>query len=92
MAKKIKLNWGKITETIKNGDNKTDYNKTDERFFTPKLKDDGTAQVIIRFLWNKNTEELPFIQTYGHGYKNEKNKWFIEDCPTSIKKQCPVYV
>jgi len=87
MAKKIKLDWGKITSQI-NTQEKGYQKQVDERLFVPKLKDDGTAQLVLRFLWSPDTD-IPFVKQYSHGFKNVGG-WYIENCPTTIGKECPV--
>ena len=87
MARRIKMDWTKITKTISKQE-KGYKKEVDERLYVPKLKDDGTAQSVIRFLWSKDTD-IPFVKKYSHGFKNAGG-WYIEDCPTTIGKDCPV--
>lgn len=50
----------------------------------------GNGYAIIRFLPGKTDDDVPFIKTYSHGFKNDSGRWFIEQCPTSLGNNCPV--
>lgn len=90
MAKKSKFNWSKMTDKIKAGEAKGGFKKNvDERLYIPKVKDDGTFEALIRFIPQKNVDELPFTKTYSHGFQGSGG-WFINPCPTTIGKDCPV--
>lgn len=90
MKKIGKMNWNKISEKIKEQEKTTGkfQKKIDERIYKPEIKKDGTAQAIIRFLPSPDTE-IPFVKKYSHGFKGI-NGWYIEDCPTTYGKTCPV--
>lgn len=87
MAKKINLDWSKITKKI-NEQEKPFVKKVDERLYQIKTQKDGTAQAVIRFLWSKDTD-VPFAKKYSHGFRGVGG-WYIEDCPTTNGKPCPV--
>jgi hypothetical protein len=57
-----------------------------------KLEGDkaGNGRAVIRFLPGKDDDANVFVKTFSHGFKNEAGKWFIENCPTTIGKECPV--
>jgi len=88
MAKKLNMNWGAITKKIKDAE-KGDSNFKDERIYYLKPGDNGTASAVIRFLPNKDLESIPFSKVYSHGFKAH-GSWFINNCPTTIGKDCPV--
>jgi len=88
MAKKFNMNWGAITEKIKEAE-KGGTNFKDDRIYTLKAGDDGSAHAVIRFLPNKDLESIPFSKVFSHGFK-EHGSWFINNCPTTIGKECPV--
>lgn len=44
---------------------------------------------IIRFLPAIEGEQSPYVKTFNHGWKYGA-KWFIENCPTTIGKECPI--
>lgn len=65
--------------------------REDKEFYYPARDRTGNGYAIIRFLPGKTEDDLPFVKTYAHGFKNDKNgKWLIEDCPTTIGETCPV--
>jgi len=59
----------------------------DNRFWKLTIPKDGEAEAIIRFLPSKDV--APFIKVYNHVFNN-KGQWFIENCPSTIEKDCPV--
>lgn len=61
----------------------------DERYWKPELDKAGTGSAVIRFLPAKADEGFPFVQLWTHGFQGPTGKWFIENCPTSIEKDCP---
>ena len=62
--------------------------RKDERFWV-LTKEDKAGTAVIRFLPNKNEDELPFKEQFKHSiFVNGKN--FIDRCPTTIGKECPV--
>lgn len=82
------------TKTIENFEKKNKKNFKDDRFYYPQIKDDGTAEAIIRFLPPKFKGEtqlydLPYVEFYKHSFLGSAG-WFIQDCPKTIKKDCPV--
>lgn len=64
--------------------------KDDEADFW-KLEGDkaGNGRAVIRFMPAKDDDSAPFVRVYAHGFKNAAGKWYIENCPTTIKKECP---
>lgn len=63
--------------------------KKDDRFYYPETDKTGTGYAIIRFLPAPEGEDLAWVKKYSHGFKAQGG-WYIEECPTSIEKECPV--
>lgn len=62
----------------------------DERFWQ-FTKVNGNAKAIVRFLPQKDPTKTPYVKTFRHSFQNmETKRWFIEDCPWTIKTPCPV--
>lgn len=90
MAIKRKFNWDKINDNIKQQESKKSYSSNDDNsLYKIKVKEDGSAQAIIRFLPPKEGEDLPFVKLYNHGWQ-DRNGWVITNCPTTLKKPCPI--
>jgi hypothetical protein len=68
------------------GSSRTD----DERYWKPEVDKSGTGSAVIRFLPAKAEEGFPFVQLHTHGFQGPTGKWLIDNCPTSIEKDCPV--
>lgn len=62
---------------------------TDDRFWQPDIDKSGSGFAIIRFLPAIESEEIPYVKMYSHGIKIGQ-KWFIENCATTIGQPCPV--
>ena len=56
-----------------------------------KLETDkaGNGRAVIRFLPAPPNEDLPFVKLYNHGFQ-VNNRWFIENCPTTLGEECCV--
>lgn len=83
--KKPKKDWSKINSRIKNRKKKF---KTDDRIFVPTFNDKNQAKVTMRFLDSRDTE-LPYVEQSAHFF-NDVGGWFIDNCPSTIGKSCPV--
>jgi len=84
--RKFAIDWTKSTEKIKE-QNAPKKNWKDERLYYPQIKDNGTAEAIIRFLPSKDTD-IPFVKTYNHAFDGPGG-WYINECPTTIAQECP---
>lgn len=79
-----------LSKKIQQAEKGGSYEK-DERIW--ELQRDGktgVGEAIIRFLPESDGSTEPFVTLYTHGFKNAANKWFIENCPTTIGEECPV--
>lgn len=89
MAIVRKFDWSNIHKAIEEKTNKGNYGRPDEHLYSLKLDESGKGSAIIRFLPPKEGEALPWVERHNHGFKGT-NGWFIEECPSSIGKPCPV--
>jgi hypothetical protein len=65
-------------------------NNDQEETYYPERDKNGNGSCIIRFLPGLDSEDNPyFVERFQHGFRHN-NKWFIEFCPTTIDKECPV--
>jgi len=60
----------------------------DTRFWRLEAKD-GVGSAIIRFLPPPPNEEDEFVKYFRHEFKGPHG-WLIDNCPTSVGKDCPV--
>lgn len=93
MIKRRKIDWGNVSEKIKNSEQKKKYDQEEwkEHIYTPKLGDDETFEGIIRFLPRPegDGDGIPYVKLMNHGWQ-DKGGWFIENCPTTLGEPCPV--
>lgn len=66
------------------------YEKDEHQFYYPARDAAKNGLAVIRFLSGKSDDAPYFVKTFSHGFKNAQGKWFIEECPTTIGKTCPV--
>lgn len=60
----------------------------DERIWKLEMDKSCNGYAIIRYLPVKNPDSLPVSLYYEHSF--EHNGYYIENCPTSISKPCPM--
>ena len=59
--------------------------EVDETSFYPALSKEGNGFAVIRFLPPPDGESVPWVQTFSHGFKGPNGRWYIENCPTTIR-------
>ena len=67
---------------------KEGYQK-DERLWSLERDKSGNGMAVIRFLPAPEGEDIPMVRVFSHGFQG-KGGWFIENCPTTIGRKCPV--
>jgi hypothetical protein len=87
LKKSSKTSFTALVEKIR-GEQKraVDYN---EGFWQPEVDKAGNGYAVIRFLPPVEGEDMPYVKLYNHGFKIGE-RWYIENCPTTIGKRCPV--
>jgi hypothetical protein len=77
----------KLSEQAKSQDQKQGQ---DERFWKmfidPKTK---LGSAVIRFLPPPKDEDQSWVRVFRHAFQGQGG-WFIENCPTTIGRECPV--
>ena len=61
----------------------------DDRFWRPELDKASNGYAVIRFLPEVTGEDIPWAMCHTHGFQGPGG-WFIENCPTTVGKKCPV--
>ena len=70
---------------------KTESNSyDDDRFWKPTRDKAGNGYAVIRFLPQKEGEDLPWVRYWDHGFKGPTGLWYIENSLTSINQPDPV--
>lgn len=63
----------------------------DERFW--KLTVDNKTKIgyaRLRFLPAATGEDVPWVRLFSHAFQGPGGSWFIENCPTTLGRTCPV--
>ncbi len=63
--------------------------KKDERFWEPTVDKAGNGYAVLRFLPQPAGEDMPWVRTFKHAFQGPGG-WFIDECLTTIGKECPV--
>lgn len=60
----------------------------DPRFWSYTMnKETKTGVAVIRFLPGVDFDQVPL---HSHAWKNASGKWYFNNCPRSVKQNCPV--
>jgi hypothetical protein len=62
----------------------------DDRFWKLTVDNVGNGDAVIRFLPPIHGESISWVDKYSHGFEGPSGKWYMENCPTTIKGECPV--
>lgn len=63
----------------------------DERFWKPTLnKKTETGYAVIRFLPAGEGWDDEYVQSFSHAFQGPGGQWLIENCPTTVGRNCPV--
>ena len=66
---------------------KTDYD--DDRMWKPTRDENDNWYAVVKLLPSPVEDGRPVVEMYSHFFKYN-GKWYIEECPTSVGKKCPV--
>lgn len=73
------------------GGGKKDYNAGAEEYWQPTVDKAGNGYAVIRFLPAPANEDLPWVQWWDHGFKDEKTgRWYIEKSLTTLGQPDPL--
>ena len=61
----------------------------DERLWKPEMDKTGNGYAVIRFLPAPDSEDLPWVKMYSHGFQGPGG-WYIENSLTTIGGKDPV--
>jgi hypothetical protein len=73
---------------LNEGPEKKSYEDT--RFWRPAVDKSGNGYAVIRFLPSPQGEDMPWVQTFSHGFQGPSGKWYIENSLTTINQKDPV--
>jgi hypothetical protein len=87
--KKKSKDLSKITQELDKLNKGGAESYKDDRFWKPELDQASNGFAVIRFLPVVDGEDVPWARMFSHGFQG-KGGWFIENCPTTLGKKCPV--
>lgn len=87
--KKKSFDISKLTQELEKMNKGGGQSYKDDRLWRPELDKASNGFAVIRFLPPVDGEEVPWVRVFNHGFKGPGG-WFIENCPTTVGKKCPV--
>lgn len=92
LKKNRKSVFDKLSTEINKMTQKVYDNEDGDRFWKPQsgLDSAGNNNAVIRFLPAPKGEDLPYVRYFEHSFQGPNGQYFIELCPTTIGKDCPV--
>lgn len=95
LKKSSKNSIQKLNDELVKLNPKKSYDDDKEGVWYPAADKTGNGEAIIRFLPAPPGEDVPFVRLFSHGFEHEidgvkTGQWFIDNCPTTIGKTCPV--
>ena len=88
MKKNAQTGIDKLQKEMEKQGGKEGYQK-DERLWSLERDKSGNGMAVIRFLPAPEGEDFPMVRVFSHGFQG-KGGWFIENCPTTHGRKCPV--
>lgn len=83
----------KLTKALEElGRNGESSSSDDTRFWYPSVDKAGNGYAVVRFLPAPEVDGvdgLPWVRKFSHAFQGPGG-WYIEECPTTINKECPV--
>ena len=93
LKKNREKQFDQIASSFTAANNSVTYSsESDERMWYPQADKAGNGSAVIRFMPATDTAPngLPFVREYKHAFQGPTGTWFIELCPTTLGKDCPV--
>jgi hypothetical protein len=66
----------------------TSSNGADDRLWKPEMDKTGNGYAVVRFLPSPESEDLPWVKMYAHGFQGPGG-WYIENSLTTIGQKDP---
>ena len=91
---KNETSFDKLNKALDGISGKKSY--VDEREWKLTVDKAGNGQATFRFLTtpqkdrDRSRDAAPFVAIYSHSFKGPSGRWYIENCPTTIRGKCPV--
>jgi hypothetical protein len=87
--RKSRNSFEKLNKDIENNKNASkDY--SDERYWQCSQDDSKNGQAVIRFLpAYAEGDEAPFVKMFRHSFKGPTNKWYVENCLSTLGQNDP---
>lgn len=80
----------KIASELQKQDSSSSNKKDDDRFWKAQVDKAGNGSAVIRFLPAIDSNDVPWVKVYDHGFQGPTGKWYIEKCLTTIGQADPV--
>ena len=86
-------NFDKLKTAVEALSSKEEGSSKTENFWKPEVDKAGNGMAVIRFLPAPEADgddALPWVKSFTHGFQGPGGQWLIDNCLTTLDKQCPV--
>jgi hypothetical protein len=82
------MDFSKLLQQIETVTTKKTYTDNSSEYWKPTKDKAGNAAAVIRFLPNKDVEDIPFVRMFSHSFKHKvTGHWYIENSLSTINGQ-----
>ena len=79
------MDFSKLLSQIESVTTKKTFNENAGEYWKPTKDKAGNAAAVIRFLPNKDVEDIPFVRIFSHSFKcASTGHWYIENSLSTI--------
>ena len=86
-------NLDKLAKAVEALSSSSEGSTKEDNFWRPAVDKSGNGMATIRFLpapGQDGDDSLPWVKIFSHGFQGPGGQWLIDNCLTTLDKQCPV--
>lgn len=84
----IKQNLDELRRKVNALAGTTAVKKDSDGYLQPSIDKSGNGSAVLRYLPALPGEDFPFVRIFHHAF--QLDRWFIENCPSTLNLACPV--
>ena len=91
--KRSSNSFEKLTQAVQAINKPENAFAEDTRIWYPAVDKNGNGYSVIRFLPappQDGDDALPWVRVFSHGFQGPTGLWLIENCPTTLGKECEI--
>ena len=86
-------NLDKLAKAVEALSSSSEGSQKEDNFWKASVDKSGNGMATIRFLpapGQDGDDALPWVKIFSHGFQGPGGQWLIDNCLTTLDKQCPV--